>query len=168
MESRRTGSSALSAISWLKEVVFRRGETCLVEAESGVGKSSLCSFIYGRQDVLACLPRGKAIFYIDVFHHRKFRKQPHLLRQKRHIVHTHVTQPPDSKPPHVLAVDRYAPEVISCRYHKMKHIGDIVLHGVLPSVFAGISGRESQVWLKEVVFRRGETCLVEAESGVPL
>ena len=48
----------------------------------------------------------------------------------------------------------------------MKHIGDIVLHGVLPSVFAGISGRESQVWLKEVVFRRGETCLVEAESGV--
>ncbi len=48
----------------------------------------------------------------------------------------------------------------------MKHIGEIALHGVLPEVFAGMPRRESQVWLADVVFRRGETCLVEAESGV--
>ena len=31
---------------WLSDLNFRRGQTCLVEAESGAGKSSLCSFIY--------------------------------------------------------------------------------------------------------------------------
>ena len=32
---------------WHKEVAFRKGETCLIEAASGTGKSSLCSYIYG-------------------------------------------------------------------------------------------------------------------------
>lgn len=32
---------------WLHDVVFSRGERRLIEAESGTGKSSLCSYIYG-------------------------------------------------------------------------------------------------------------------------
>lgn len=32
---------------WHKEVEFRKGETYLIEAASGTGKSSLCSYIYG-------------------------------------------------------------------------------------------------------------------------
>lgn len=32
---------------WLRETEFRRGETYLIEAASGTGKSSLCAYIYG-------------------------------------------------------------------------------------------------------------------------
>lgn len=33
---------------WLREqVVFRRGRSYIIEAESGTGKSSLCAFVYG-------------------------------------------------------------------------------------------------------------------------
>ena len=32
---------------WLHDVTFRKGEYYLVEAASGTGKSSLCSFLYG-------------------------------------------------------------------------------------------------------------------------
>lgn len=32
---------------WMREVTFRRGVRYLVEAASGAGKSSLCSFLYG-------------------------------------------------------------------------------------------------------------------------
>ena len=32
---------------WLKDLSFQKGETILVEAESGTGKSSLCSYIFG-------------------------------------------------------------------------------------------------------------------------
>lgn len=32
---------------WLREVCFRRPDYYMVEAESGTGKSSLCSYIYG-------------------------------------------------------------------------------------------------------------------------
>ncbi len=32
---------------WLREVSFRKGECTLLEAESGSGKSSLCSYLYG-------------------------------------------------------------------------------------------------------------------------
>lgn len=32
---------------WLQDVTFRKGEYYLVEAASGTGKSSLCSFLYG-------------------------------------------------------------------------------------------------------------------------
>ena len=38
---------------WLQDVTFRKGETYLVEANSGTGKSSLCSYIIGyRKDYL--------------------------------------------------------------------------------------------------------------------
>ena len=32
---------------WLTEFVFEKGEHYMVKAESGTGKSSLCSYIYG-------------------------------------------------------------------------------------------------------------------------
>ncbi len=34
---------------WLKDLCFERGSHYLIEAASGVGKSSLCSFIYGNR-----------------------------------------------------------------------------------------------------------------------
>lgn len=34
---------------WLNHVEFERGKTYLVEAESGTGKSSLCSYLYGQR-----------------------------------------------------------------------------------------------------------------------
>lgn len=34
---------------WLREVSFERGKRYLVRAESGTGKSSLCSYIYGQR-----------------------------------------------------------------------------------------------------------------------
>lgn len=34
---------------WHKEVCFERGKSYLVRAESGTGKSSLCSYIYGQR-----------------------------------------------------------------------------------------------------------------------
>ena len=38
---------------WLQDVTFQKGETILVEASSGTGKSSLCSYIIGyRKDYL--------------------------------------------------------------------------------------------------------------------
>ncbi|MDL2299119.1 ATP-binding cassette domain-containing protein [Bacteroides sp. OttesenSCG-928-E20] len=41
------GRNSVTSEVWHTEVVFRKGETYLIEAESGTGKSSLCSFIYG-------------------------------------------------------------------------------------------------------------------------
>ena len=35
---------------WHQELSFRKGEICLIEAGSGKGKSSLCSYIYGYRD----------------------------------------------------------------------------------------------------------------------
>lgn len=35
---------------WLHDLTFRRGDSYLIEAESGTGKSSLCSFIYGNRN----------------------------------------------------------------------------------------------------------------------
>ena len=32
---------------WLQDLTLRKGETLLVEADSGTGKSSLCSFLFG-------------------------------------------------------------------------------------------------------------------------
>ena len=43
--------SDLQSDVWQQNVTFERGKLYLVEADSGTGKSSLCSFIYGyRQD----------------------------------------------------------------------------------------------------------------------
>ena len=45
------GRDSVISDIWHRQVAFQRGQTCLVEAASGTGKSSLCSFIYGyRQD----------------------------------------------------------------------------------------------------------------------
>lgn len=41
------GRSSIESDIWHKDVVFRKGETYLIEAASGTGKSSLCNFIYG-------------------------------------------------------------------------------------------------------------------------
>lgn len=48
----KTGNSEIITTSeiWLSDFTFRRGEFYLVEAESGTGKSSLCSFIYGNRN----------------------------------------------------------------------------------------------------------------------
>ena len=37
----------LSSEIWLQETTFQKGEYYLLEAASGTGKSSLCSFLYG-------------------------------------------------------------------------------------------------------------------------
>ncbi|NDV57918.1 ATP-binding cassette domain-containing protein [Bacteroides sp. 519] len=41
------GRSSINSDIWHKDVIFHKGETYLIEAASGTGKSSLCSFIYG-------------------------------------------------------------------------------------------------------------------------
>ncbi len=35
---------------WLRDITFERGKNYLISAESGTGKSSLCSYIYGFRD----------------------------------------------------------------------------------------------------------------------
>lgn len=39
--------SLINSDVWLKELSFKKGETVLIEADSGTGKSSLCSYIFG-------------------------------------------------------------------------------------------------------------------------
>ncbi len=41
------GRDSIASEVWHQPIAFKRGETCLIEAASGTGKSSLCSFIYG-------------------------------------------------------------------------------------------------------------------------
>lgn len=41
------GKDYVDSDVWHKQVVFERGDFCLVEAASGTGKSSLCSYVYG-------------------------------------------------------------------------------------------------------------------------
>lgn len=38
---------SISSSIWHRDLTFRRGERCLIEAASGTGKSSLCSYLYG-------------------------------------------------------------------------------------------------------------------------
>lgn len=40
---------ALTSDIWLRDTSFERGKSYLVRAESGTGKSSLCSYIYGQR-----------------------------------------------------------------------------------------------------------------------
>ncbi len=54
------GSEEDSAVKdsqvWLQDLTFERSKHYLIEAESGTGKSSLCSFIYGsRQDYMGLI-----------------------------------------------------------------------------------------------------------------
>lgn len=39
--------SLINSDVWFKELSFKKGETVLIEADSGTGKSSLCSYIFG-------------------------------------------------------------------------------------------------------------------------
>lgn len=41
------GRDDINSEIWLRDVTFEKGRTYLVEANSGTGKSSLCSYIYG-------------------------------------------------------------------------------------------------------------------------
>lgn len=41
------GQDSIVSDVWHRDITFRKGEHCLVEAASGTGKSSLCSFLYG-------------------------------------------------------------------------------------------------------------------------
>lgn len=51
--------SDLQSDVWQQDVTFERGKLYLVEADSGTGKSSLCSFIYGyRQDYQGIITFG--------------------------------------------------------------------------------------------------------------
>ena len=43
---------------WQQDLIFHRGETYLVAAESGAGKSSLCAYLYGARTDF----RGKLLF----------------------------------------------------------------------------------------------------------
>jgi len=38
---------SISSDIWHRDLTFRKGERCLIEATSGTGKSSLCSYLYG-------------------------------------------------------------------------------------------------------------------------
>ena len=39
--------NSITSDIWHKDIVFQKGKSYLIEAASGTGKSSLCSFIYG-------------------------------------------------------------------------------------------------------------------------
>lgn len=53
-----TGAVLPESDIWLREVCFRRGEVCLLEAASGTGKSSFCAYLYGMRSDYA----GKILF----------------------------------------------------------------------------------------------------------
>lgn len=42
--------SSLQSNVWKQEVVFEKGNSYLIQANSGTGKSSLCSYLYGYRD----------------------------------------------------------------------------------------------------------------------
>lgn len=44
-------------------------------------------------------------------------------------------------------------------------MNEIRLQQVLPQVFAGQDSIVSDVWHRDITFRKGEHCLVEAASG---
>lgn len=46
-----TGNDGIHSDVWLQDITLERGKRYLISAESGTGKSSMCSYIYGyRQD----------------------------------------------------------------------------------------------------------------------
>lgn len=51
------GNDRITSDVWHRQLAFQKGQKYLVEAASGTGKSSLCSFIYGyRKDYQASCP----------------------------------------------------------------------------------------------------------------
>ena len=64
---------------WRKQVTFQKGQTYLIEAQSGTGKSSLCSFVIGyRKDF-----DGKILF--DGKDSRRFSVSDWIKLRQRHI-----------------------------------------------------------------------------------
>lgn len=57
-ESYRGASSLAESHIWLRDVDFLRGHSYTISADSGMGKSSLCSFVYGNR----CDYSGKILF----------------------------------------------------------------------------------------------------------
>ena len=69
----------LASDVWNQDIVFEKGKTYLVEANSGTGKSSLCSFIYGyRKDY-----QGQILF--DGVDTRNFSISQWTYIRKRHF-----------------------------------------------------------------------------------
>ena len=51
--------SLMQSDVWLQDLTFEKGNSYLVEADSGTGKSSMCSYIFGyRKDFT-----GQILFY---------------------------------------------------------------------------------------------------------
>ena len=64
---------------WRKQVTFEKGKTYLIEAQSGTGKSSICSFIIGyRRDF-----DGKILF--DGKDSRRFKTEEWINLRQKHI-----------------------------------------------------------------------------------
>lgn len=52
----QTGDTALQSEIWLQDVTFAKGEKYLIEAASGTGKTSLCTFLMGmRRDYIGSI-----------------------------------------------------------------------------------------------------------------
>ena len=62
------GHDGIHSNVWLQEVTLQRGKRYLISAESGTGKSSMCSYIYGyRQDYTGTIAfDGKDILTLSV------------------------------------------------------------------------------------------------------
>ena len=73
------GRTDLQSDIWRKQVTFQKGQTYLVEAQSGTGKSSLCSFVIGyRKDF-----DGKILF--DGKDSGKLKTEDWIKLRQRHI-----------------------------------------------------------------------------------
>ena len=71
----------LSSEVWKQQVTFNKGHLCLVEADSGMGKSTFCSYVIGyRHDYT-----GRISFDNDDIH--EFRMTDWIRIRRRHIGH---------------------------------------------------------------------------------
>lgn len=71
------GRDSIISDVWHRQISFQRGKTYLIEAVSGTGKSSLCSFIYGyRKDYQGIIAfDGENVKNFSVKHWVEVRKQ---------------------------------------------------------------------------------------------
>ena len=92
-----SGRNGIVSDIWHREVSFKKGNTYLIEAASGTGKSSLCSFLYGyRSDYqgMICfdgenikkasqhpIPRVEAVSGTDGFRECQAKERTHRLLQ---------------------------------------------------------------------------------------
>ena len=49
------GRDGIVSDIWHRQVAFQKGKSYLIEAASGTGKSSLCSFVYGYPIMCFCI-----------------------------------------------------------------------------------------------------------------